>query len=245
MIRDFFVGVYPAIKAFGLEHIIISFLFIIGLVLIVINKKKIHNISSKNKRKITIYIISILFLNMTIYYLAKVFYGTFDYINNLPLHFCFISGYLFMYAWLTKNIKLIKLTYFCGFLGPFVAMIWPNPPTYISYTFYQFIISHHFFFLGNLFLYYAYNYQIKKSDYFKVFIVVNIIFLTVGIFNAVFNTNYIMSKSLPEFFLNLYPFFRNYNYTVLWVELGGIVAALIAYIPVYFNKNKKFINVIN
>lgn len=181
---------------------------------------------------------------MTVYYLSKIVYGVYDFKVHLPFHFCFISNYLFIFAWFFKKEKLIKITYFLGYLGPIVAMIWPDSPTYTSFVFYQFIISHHLLLMGNLFLYYAYNYKIEKKDMLKCLGFINVIFILISIFNLIFNTNYIMSNSLPEYFLNLYPIFRNLNYPALLLEISAVIIILIAYIPIYFNKksDKKFKN---
>ncbi|MEG0825839.1 MAG: TIGR02206 family membrane protein [Bacilli bacterium] len=235
--REFFVGKKDLLETFGIVHLICILIVVIGIVFIVINRKKIYSLSDKTKRKITIFLIAIMFLNMSIYYLSEIIYGTYDYKTNLPFHFCFISGYLFMYAWFFKKKSLIKITYFLGYIGPLVAIIWPDvyPPN--SFVFYQFFISHHLFLCGNLFLYYAYNYKIEKKDVIRTFVFINAVFIFMCGFNYIFKTNYIMSNSLPEFFLELYPIFRKIDYPAVLLEVAAILIMLIAYIPVYFNKN--------
>lgn len=237
--RDFFVGKKELLETFGPLHIVTIIVTITLAFLIVYNRDKINKIDIKNKRRIVLFIIGLLFMNMTIYYLSKIIYGVYNVKVHLPFHFCFISNYLFIYAWLFKKVKLIRITYFLGYMGPFVAMIWPDSPNPTSFVFYQYIISHHILLLSNLFIYYMYNYTITKKEVIKTFFIVNGIFIVAAIFNYIFKTNYIMSNSLPEFFLNLYPIFRKFNYPVIILELGGIMTILIANIPLYFNKLSK------
>lgn len=228
--REFFVGEGIRLKVFGLVHLTCIGIFILGLLFIYLFRNRIHSLSEKTKRVITISIISLMFLNMFIYDITKLIYGTYNYKTNLPLHFCFISGYLFMAAWLFKNNKLIRLTYFCGFIGPLVAIIWPDVNNQYTFVFYQFFISHHVFLLGNLFLYCAYNYEINKKDIIYTFVFCNCIFALVSIVNFFLGSNYIMSKKLPDFFLELYPIFKNIENPYLFLEVSAVIITLIAYI---------------
>lgn len=236
--REFFVGESARLQVFGITHLICLTIFVIGILLIYKYRKEIKNLNDKSKRKITLILISIMFINMTIYYLSKIIYGTYNIKTNLPLHFCFISGYLFMLAWLLKKEKLIKFTYFCGFMGPLVAIIWPDVNTPDSFIFYQFFISHHVFLLGNLFLYCAYNYKITKKDTVYTFVICNLIFALVSIVNYFLDSNYIMSKALPEYFLNLYPIFRKIENPYLLLEISSILVIIIAYKVSKIYKNK-------
>lgn len=236
--KTFFVGESPhfLFQLFGPIHITCILLVVIGLYLIYRNRKKIANMDLKVKDRIRIFIVILLFLNMTIYYLSKLYYGTWTWKNDLPLHLCFIAGYLFMYALLTKNWKLYKITYFLSFIGPIPAILWPDLHNSLSsFVFYQQVISHHVFLLSTFFILYAYQVSFERKDVWKTIITLGIIFGSMSIFNHIFHTNYIFSTGLPEHVLNLYPFLRNLDNPFLLLLGSGIVLLFLAYIPVYYH----------
>lgn len=238
--REFFVDEVVGIpfSMFCKIHLILIMMTVFLFFLIVINQKRIFALKERTKKKIRIIVAIIMFLNMVIYYNGFAYYEIYDVKEHLPLHLCFIAGFTYMFALITGNAKLYKITYFLSFVGPLPAILWPDIRSVDSFIFIQFIISHHFFLLSSFFLYYAYNIQITKKDMWKTFFITNAIFLFMIGFNSVFGTNYIMSKSFPEPFLNVYPFLRSFDYPVLLLELAGFIVMWIAYIPVYF-RNKK------
>jgi uncharacterized membrane protein YwaF len=145
-----------------------------------------------------------------------------------------------MYAHLTNNKKLYGITLFLSFMGPLPAVLWPDLISgFDSFVFYQYFISHHFFILTSLFMYYANGYKIKKEDGIKAFILANGIFVVMSIFNYTFNTNYIMSNSLPPQVVRLYPFVKSINYPVFWLEITGVGVVLLVYLLIRSFKIKK------
>ena len=235
--REFFVDNHVGIPFYMFSWIHFLLIILTSIIVYIIYKFRNDIRNIKMKKKIRYVIALIMFLNMTIYYGAYVYYGVYNWKVHLPLHLCFISGYLFMYALVCNNIKLRKLAYFMAFIGPLPAIIWSDLNSVDSFVFIQFIISHHFFLCVNLFVYYMDNLSINISDVKKVFVFVNTIFIVMLIFNVIMNTNYIMTKSFPETFLELYPFFRGIT-PIPFLEIAGIIVAFIAYIPVYY-RNKE------
>ncbi|MDD2435358.1 MAG: TIGR02206 family membrane protein [Bacilli bacterium] len=239
--REFFVDELPGIsfELFGLIHFACLLILIGGLILIYINRHKISNLSSKTKKRIVIIMIVTWLLNRFIYMGSYLYYGIYIWRNDLPLHFCFITGYLFIYSLIFKKKEVFKIVYFFAFMGPFTATIWPNLTSSFDYfIFYEFFISHHFFVLCTFFIFYMHNIKIKKTDLYKSIVYANIVFLGAFIFNNIFNTNYIMSESLPEHVLMLYPFLRNINYPIVVLEITALIITLLAYIPVYLKNTE-------
>lgn len=231
--KNFLIGKADPIIQFGPLHIFISLIVIIGIILIVKNKNRISNLNNKAKTYIRYFIVITMFLNMSVYYLSYIYYGIYDWKVHLPFHFCFISGYLFMFSVLFNKERLYKIAYYFAFFGPLPAMIWPDLNGGLNnFIFYQFFISHHFFFLANLFMYYSYNYKFKNKDSLNAFLTANCIFIFMMIFNNICGTNYIMSKSLPEYFLNMYPIFKSINYPFIILEITAIIIIFIANIPI-------------
>ncbi len=236
--REFFVDevVKVPFQMFGSVHFFITVATIVLFAGIVFFRNEIKKIPDKWKERIRIFILLVLYLNMAIYYNGYAHYGVYNVKVHLPLHLCFIGGFSFMYALLTKNVKVYKFAYFISFVGPLPAMIWPDLKSVDSYVFFQYIISHHFYLLSTVFIYYLYDIKITKKDMWKIFWITNGIILFMAIFNQTFGTNYIMLKGLPERFLNLYPFLRNLDHPILLLELSGIIGMYISYLFAYYNE---------
>lgn len=226
-------------KLFGFWHILMTVVTIISIILIYTNREKIRK--WKYHDKPMRYLIAFtMFLNMTVYYLSKIVLGTYDIRVHLPLHFCFISGYLFMFLLVINRKKMFKYVYFFSYAGPLPAIILPDlicgPDRFI---FWQFFISHHFFIISSMYVLFVLDYKITRKDALKSILYANVIFGLVFIFNQVFHTNYIMTSTLPAHILKLMPFLKYFDFPIIWLELAGIIAFMIAYIPLYFWNKKK------
>lgn len=240
--KKFFLNqnTYIPFKIGGIIHIGCILIVVLALYLIFKNRKNIEKI--KNKKTIKVIMCIIMYLNMFIYYFSYAYYGVYNWKLDLPFHFCFISGILFMIYLILGNEKIYKLVYFFSLMGPLPAILFPDITTsFDSYIFYQYFISHHLFIIFNLFVFYLDNVYIEKRDIINAMLYANIIFGIMFIFNNIFGTNYIMSQSLPEHVLNLMPILRTINNPFIILELTAIIIALIAYIPASFkNNNDRF-----
>jgi hypothetical integral membrane protein (TIGR02206 family) len=245
MIKEFFIDEIAGAPfvLFGLTHFILVITTIIFSVIMHKNRNKLYSINKNKKRKISLFLITFLFINMTIYYLSLAYYGHYDWKVHLPLHLCFISGYLFMYSVLTNKINIYKIVYFFAFIGPIPAILLPDLKSgFDSFLFYQQVISHHVFLLSSLFIFYAYNVDIKIKDMFKSLIVGLGIFSVMYIFNSILETNYIMQNKLPDHVLKLFPFLVDYGHPIYVLLSSGVSVMLLAYLPIYF-KNRKDNNI--
>lgn len=227
-------------QLFGPLHLSLIIILIIGIILLIKNKNKLENLSEKTKDKIRIAIVIIMFLTMLIYYTSKVVYGVYDWKVHLPFHFCYIAGFLFMYAIFFKKWNLYKISYFMSFMGPIPAIIWPELyRTFDCFIFYQYIITHHFFLLSSIFILLAYKQKIEKKDLGKAIQVVLGIYIFMAIFNSIFHTNYIFSSEIPPHVIELYPFLKSFNYPIIIIFITGLVMLFLPYIfAKYINKKK-------
>lgn len=218
---------------FGEIHIISIIIMILIMFLLFRYRERIRK--WKHHDGLMRYLIAgIMFLNMTVYYGLKLYTNTWDYRVHLPLHFCFISGYLFMYALITNNKKMFRYIYFFSFAGPLPAILLPDLECGIDrYIFWQFVISHHFFIVSSSYCLFVLKWDIVRKDAWDALVKANLIFLAVFIFNVIFHTNYIMTSSLPAHVLGLMPFLAYVNMPIILLEMAGIGAWLVAYIPVY------------
>lgn len=242
MIKEFFIDetIGASFNLFGLIHFMAVSLTVVIAMLMHIYRKKLTSLPKNAKRKIALTLITIMFLNMTIYYVSLIYYGVYDLRVHLPLHFCFISGYLFMYAIAFNKVDLYKKIYFWAFIGPIPAILLPDlQSSFDSFLFYQQIISHHFFLLSSLFIFYAYDINITVKDIKDSITMALILFGFMYIFNTVFKTNYIMQNKLPTHVLKTFPFIGNLSYPVLALLPTGFTMVTIAYLPIYLKNIKE------
>lgn len=239
--REFFVNEHPVFlfKPFGLWHNLFTGLALIATILIIINRNKISKINEKTTWKILRVGAIILLLNMIIYTFGNLYYGCFNYKEMLPFHLCFIANYMFMIAVFFKRINIFRIVIFMCFIGPIPAILWPDLVSTIdNFNFWQLIISHHFFMNLCLFSYYALNYHVRKIDYIKTFIFLNIILLCSYPFNKLFNTNYVFTNYFPENVVELYPFIDGLPVIPI-LELLGLVISLFIYRVLIINRNNE------
>lgn len=225
-------------KIFGPVHISLLLSTLAGGILLYIFSDKLKK--WKHKENVRYIMAAVFFVNMAVYYLNYIIQGVYNWKVHLPLHLCFITGYIFMYILITNNKKLYKIVYFFTFIGPLPAMIWPDMKFGAdNFVFYQFIISHHLLLLTSLYCLFVLDYDVKKSDIPKAFLCGNILVLIMFCFNSIFDTNYIMMYKLPDHIIEMYPFVTKIGSPILWLELVGILAMTASYIPAAIKHLKK------
>lgn len=239
--REFFVDekIDIPFHMFGITHLSLITITILGFFIIYKNRNRIFMLSNRKKKQLKLFVVLLMFLNMVIYYNGYAYYGVYNWKVHLPLHLCFISGFIYMYTLITSNGKLYKFAYFLGYIGPVPAILLTDLKSIDAYVFIQFIISHHFFFLSNMFIYYSYNIKIQRKDMWNAFIVLNIIFVVMMLFNVIFDTNYLMVNGLPIAVIHKFPFLKNIQNPVWLLELVGTIMLLLSYLPVYFRNQEQ------
>lgn len=230
MIREFFVNENPKFlfKPFGLIHNIFTITTIVFLIIIYFNRNRISKMDKTIANKFLIISSIILFLNMLIYTFGNLYYGSFNYKENLPFHLCFIANYMYMFAIIFKKPNLLRYTFFLGIIGPTAAILWPDLISTIdNYNFWQLVISHHFFINLSLFTYYKERQILTKKDMVKALILIYILIAIMLPFNLIFKTNYIFSTQIPDNVLKLYPFLKPVPPILLVVGLSTLYGYVI------------------
>lgn len=220
------------LEVFGPLHIGLSIGIIILIALVIIFRKRLAR--SANKRSVKLDMGWVLLANMLIHYISKIIIGEWTFEVDLPLHLCFITNFFMIYILFTDNKhNLYSIVYYFTLVGPIPAMLWPDlAVSYDGYLFYQFIISHHIMLLFSTFCLFVFGYPSGFLSGIKAFFVGNALIMVMSVFNTIFNTNYIMISSLPDFIYELYPFARALP-SLFWLELVGCLVLLLATIPPY------------
>lgn len=241
MLREFFVNEQPKFlfKQFGLIHNIFIMVVIVGMIMIYINRNRIGKIPKKISLRILKVSAVILLINMIIFTVGNLYYGSFDYTKHLPLHLCFIANYMFMVGILFNKEGLLKYTIFLCFIGPIPAILWPDLVSTIdNFDFWQYVISHHFFILVSFFSYYALAYKVNFKDFINTFVLTNILMIVMYPFNKIFKMNYIFSTQIPDNVLSLYPWLK-YFPPMLVLEITGLVIAGSIYYFIIKKRNEE------
>ncbi len=230
-------------EMFGPVHISLIALLLIGIFLIYCYREKLRSL--KYKENIRYILGTILLLNMIVYYVGMFATNTFNIYEDLPLHLCFVTNFFMIYILFKGDRKLYKIIYFFTFIGPLPAVVWTDLKyAFDTCEFWQFIICHHFMILTSIYLLVVLRYKVEAKKMIPAFLIgiTYVSIITYG--NSIFHTNYIMSTSLPDTILKIYPFLR-YIPPLIPLYFVGVLAFLASYLPAYFiNKldEKKEIN---
>lgn len=231
---DFFRGIPDRLEIFGGLHIGISAVFLAAAAAIFAFREKLARV---DRRAARFTMAGVLAGNMLLHYISRIALGIWRFEEDLPLHICFVTNFLLIFILLTDNRNgLFGVVYYFTLIGPLPAMIWPDLSySWQSYTFWQFVISHHVMLLFSFFCLFVLGYETRLKSIIPAFLCGNLYIGTVWIFNAVFDTNYIMMSELPGQLYELYPFLDAMP-PLVWLELVGIAVMLAAYLPAFAAK---------
>lgn len=216
-----------SLTLFGPIHlflILITFLIILGIYKYR-NKLK-HYKSLKN------IIIVILLSNMFIYLVGAILTDSFDIKLHLPIHYCYITGFAFMFMLFTNRKRMFNWLYYAIFFCTTTVIIFQDPNiTYDRYEFYLLVISHHFLLISSFYTLCVLDYPVDKTGYKPFFIYTFIVYFIVFIINRLLGTDYIFNSSLPNFVYNHFPF-ASLLPPFIWFILISVPLLSLAYLPI-------------
>lgn len=234
ILRDFFrreVEYDNGMELFGTLHIAISAFFLLLYVLVIVFRRRLREFGSREHYKTVRYTMAtILFANMAIHYTGRTAIGEWRLSEDLPLHICFVTNFFMMYILRTDNKhSLFALIYYFTLIGPLPAVVFPDlSRTWSGYLFWQFVISHHVMLLFSMYCVFVLEYKTTFKHAALALLVGNAYVAAMAGFNKIFGTNYIMLGKLPEQLYRVFPFLYALP-AIVWLELVGILALLIAY----------------
>jgi len=221
---------------FGPVHlllIIITIVFILGIYK--------YRDKLKNYKIIKTIIPIILFSNMVIYISGALLIGIFDINVHLPIHYCYITGFAFMYMLIKNKEKWFNMLYYAIFFCTITVIIFQDPNiTYDRYEFILLVISHHFLLISSFYTLYVLDYKVDKSGYKPFLIYTIIVYLIVFIINRILGTDYIFNSSLPPFIYDYFPFVKLLP-PIVWLTLLSIPLLTLAYLPIKYKNVDKSI----
>lgn len=244
--KNFFIfkRAYDSYRMNISEQIIplIIMIIIIGLLLLYRDRIRINSRAEKIIRYILTSVSGVFFIS---YYLANWMIIGIE-LENLPLHLCYISNILCIILGINKNKKIYNFTLCYGLIGGIGSLL--SMDTSLSsryFKYYQFMVSHISIIVIPLYFLIIHKYFLNEMEVLKVYIMLQIIGITMGVFNHIFNTDYFFvtfNSNLAARGTILEDIGSGYNYFIN-LELLSLIYMGIIYIIVKI-VNKKIIKAI-
>jgi hypothetical integral membrane protein (TIGR02206 family) len=118
--------------------------------------------------------------------------------RGLPLQLCDLTLWLTVWALLTLNPLAFEIAYFCGMGGAAMALLTPDLwAPLASYPTIYFFVAHGMVVACPLMLLWSHQAKPRPRYPWKVFVALNAYAAAVGIFNAIFHTNYMYLCNKP------------------------------------------------
>ena len=167
-------------------------------------------------------------------------------VDNLPLHLCYIANILCIILGFTKSKKIYDFVICYGAIGGIASLI--SMDTSLSsmyFKYYQFMVSHISIIVIPIYFLLIHRYYLNESKVIKLYILLQIMCIIIGIFNHKLNTNYffiLFNSNLAAKGTILEVLGEGYNYFINLEVLVTIYTIAIYILARIFNKKVKNIH---
>ena len=163
----------------------------------------------------------------------RMYFGTWDYKADLPIHLCGFSIYLGAIMLLNKNQRIFELVYFWGLGGAIQAILTPDVITFHTpWHAFSSQVSHGLIILSVSWMLFVENKRCTKGSLLRAILITNLMLVFAGIINYLMGSNYFYLCNKPNtvspFLVGDWP-----NY-IIGMEIFGILMMSILYIPMRF-----------
>jgi len=184
----------PYIPLFGPAHLFI----LIEVPTLAAILALIHRRSSPGSRTVRLGLASILLADTIVFYWYQITHRLLSFPGHMPLELCDLSLVLVILALLSLNKLVFDLAYYLALGGATMALVTPNLwEPFPSFGTVQFFVAHGLTVAGVLFLVWSGLGRPRPGSIGRAFIGLNIFASLVGVFNALFHTNYMYLSAKP------------------------------------------------
>jgi hypothetical integral membrane protein (TIGR02206 family) len=174
---------------------------------------------------------SLLGINELTWYTFRIHTEGFRFPEALPLHLCDLTLWMTVTALLTAWQPAYEVSYFLGIGGSGMAVLTPDlwAPLF-SYPTIYFFVAHGGVVASALFLTWSRVLRPQPGCFWRVFGILNGFAAGVGIFNAVFKTNYMFLREKPES-ASLLDYLGPWPLYILAGELVALAIFILLWLP--------------
>ncbi|MBR7552598.1 TIGR02206 family membrane protein [Allobacillus sp. GCM10007491] len=196
---SFFSGDVPnRFSLFSASHITMIILYLIMIVTLVISYRKLA--ANQTLTNFLRWLFAgILFISVSSYHMWMASNDTWLLGHSLPLHITSLSGFLAIYALISFNKRLIRVTFFIGFLSTGLAVMTPDLAyDFPHYRYWQFFLHHMIVSVSSLYLVLVTDIQITLKHLFTIFGGLLVYAFIIGVFvNPTLDANYLFLSRPP------------------------------------------------
>jgi hypothetical integral membrane protein (TIGR02206 family) len=140
-----------------------------------------------------------LLLNELVWYVYQIHHGYLRFPGQLPLQLCDLAVWLAALAALSRSAWSFDLVWYWGLSGAGMAILTPDLWTpFPSYLAIAFFLSHGGVVATVLFLVWSGQARPRPGSVWRAFIALNAVAAAIGIFDAIFQTNYLYLRQKPS-----------------------------------------------
>lgn len=171
------------------------------------------------------------FISAMMYYGELAVHGQLTYPEHVPLELCDISGFLAVFVLLTLNKYGYDLVYYTGLAGAGMSLLTPNLPQDANlYRISQYFLDHGFIVAAVLYLLWSGQLRPRRGSVLRTLLAVNIYAMFVGIFDAIYKTDYMFLCRKPDQ-ITLLTYLGPWPWYILATEFVGFALFALLYWP--------------
>ncbi len=174
---------------------------------------------------------AIILVNELVWYGYNIYQGWFRFPEVLPLHLCDLTLWLTIVSAFTLNTRCFELAYYFGLAGTSMAILTPDLwAPFPSYPTVQFFLAHGMIVLTLLYMVWGNICCPQPGSVLRAFIFLNLYTITIALFNAVFDTNYMYLCQKPTGF-SILNYFGPWPLYIAVSELVTVVLFTSLWLP--------------
>jgi hypothetical integral membrane protein (TIGR02206 family) len=140
-----------------------------------------------------------LLLNSIVWYGYLAIRGWLTFPDSLPLELCDATLFLTFITLLNLNAAIFDLVYYGAFAGTSMALLTPDVrEPFPSLSTVEFFVTHGLVLVSVLYLVWSRQARPRPGSIFRAMLAANLFAVIVGIFNLIFQTNYMYLRTKPK-----------------------------------------------